>query len=195
VLSEDRLPLDAGDFRLVDRRVLDVLSRIQDESPYLRGTLATLGFRQKGIPYDRAARTRGESKFSFGDLMGLAFDGILSHSTVPLRMATYTGLVIAVVTFLGIIGFMVGKLVFGRDWPAGWASTTALILLSLSVNALFLGVIGEYVGRIYKQVRRRPLTVIEQQIDRAPPEKVLTAAEPSVRVPPEPPRRAPREAS
>lgn len=164
-LSEDRLPLDAGDFRLVDRRVLDVLARIQDESPYLRGTLASVGFSQKGIPYDRAARTIGESKFSLGDLFGLALDGILAQSIVPLRLATYTGLVVAVVTLLGIVAFVIGRVLFGQTWPAGFAMTTVLILLSLSLNALFLGILGEYVGRIYRQVRRRPLTIIETRID------------------------------
>lgn len=164
-LSEDRLPLDAGDFRLVDRRVLDVLARIHDESPYLRGTLAGVGFPQKGIPYDRAARAIGASKFSLGDLFKLAFDGILAQSTVPLRLATYTGLIVALLTFLGVVAFVVGRFFFGQEWPAGFALTTVLILLSLSVNALFLGIVGEYVGRIYRQVRQRPLTIIEQRID------------------------------
>lgn len=166
-LSEDRLPLDAGDFRLVDRRVLDVLGRVHDESPYLRGTLASVGFQQKGVPYDRAARTHGESKFSIGDLFKLAFDGILAQSTVPLRLATYTGLGCSVVTFCGVIWFTVGKFFFGQNWPAGFALTTVLILFSLSINALFLGILGEYVGRIYRQVRQRPLTIIEHSIDRA----------------------------
>lgn len=166
-LSEDRLPLDAGDFRLVDRRVLDVLARIQDESPYLRGTLASIGFAQKGIPYDRAARTVGTSKFSLGDLFKLALDGILAQSTVPLRLATYTGLVVAVLTFFGIIGSIVGRVILGERWPAGFATTTVLILLSLSLNALFLGIVGEYIGRIYRQVRTRPLTIVETAIDPA----------------------------
>lgn len=166
ILSEDHLPHDAGDFRLVDRRVLDVLCRIDDAKPYLRGTLATLGFDQKGLPYDRAARTRGESKFRMRDLFALAFDGILSHSTVPLRMATYTGLVVSVLTFILILVYTLAKTFYGKNWPDGFATTTVLLLLSLSLNALFLGVIGEYVGRIYQQIHKRPLTIIEDAIDR-----------------------------
>lgn len=166
-LSEDHLPHDAGDFRLVDRRVLDVLAQIDDQQPYLRGTLATLGFSQRGIAYDRAGRTRGRSKFRLRDLIALALDGILAHSTVPLRLATYTGLVVSLVTFLGTIGYFIGRLFYGKDWPAGFATTTVLILLSASLNALFLGVIGEYVGRIYHQVKRRPITVIERELDRS----------------------------
>lgn len=167
-LSEDRLPHDAGDFRLVDRRVLEVLRRIDDQKPYLRGTLATLGFNQIGVAYDRDERKRGKSKFLLRDLFALALDGILSHSTVPLRMATYTGLFVSVVTFCAIVGYFVGRIVVGKTWPAGFATLTILTLLSLSLNAVFLGVIGEYVGRIYQQVRRRPLAIIEHHVDRSP---------------------------
>lgn len=165
LLSEDHLPHDAGDFRLVDRAVLDVLAQIEDQQPYLRGTLATLGFSQKGIEYDRVGRSHGHSKFRLRDLVALALDGILAHSTVPLRLATYTGLCVSVLTFLGIIAYFVGRVLYGREWPAGFATTTVLILLGISLNALFLGVIGEYVGRIYHQVKRRPMTIIERRID------------------------------
>jgi glycosyltransferase involved in cell wall biosynthesis len=173
VLSDDHLPHDAGDFRLVDRAVLDVLLQIDDQQPYLRGTLATLGFSQKGIAYDRAGRTRGQSKFRLRDLVGLALDGILAHSTVPLRMATYTGLCVSVLTFLAVSVYLVGRLLYGTSWPAGFATTTVLILLGISLNALFLGVIGEYVGRIYQQVKRRPITIIERRIDSEAPKADL----------------------
>ena len=166
-LSEDELPLDAGDFRLLDRRVLDELRKFEDYQPYLRGTVASLGFNQIGIPYDRAPRTRGESKFSFRELIGLALDGILNHSVVPLRIATYLGLGISVLTLLAIIAYAAGRLFFGADWPPGFASLIILVLGSLGLNALFLGIIGEYLGRIYKQVKRRPLTIIEQEIGAA----------------------------
>jgi dolichol-phosphate mannosyltransferase len=165
-LSEDELPRDAGDFRLVDRRVVDELVKIDDARPYLRGTLATLGFNQVGVAYDRAPRERGESKFSMKDLFGLAVDGILSTSIVPLRVATYTGLVVAALTFLAIAVTAAGKVLYGQNWPAGFASTMTLVLLSLSLNAIFFGIIGEYLGRIYIQVRRRPLTVVEEEVGR-----------------------------
>ena len=164
-LSEDPLPHDAGDFRLVDRRVLNELLKFEDYQPYLRGTIATLGFEQIGIPYARAERERGESKFSFGQLMALALDGILNHSVVPLRIATYLGLLISVTTFLGIVSYGIGRIVLGKDWPPGFATIVILILGSLSLNALFLGVIGEYLGRIYRQVKRRPLTIVERELN------------------------------
>ena len=163
-LSEDDLPLDAGDFRLVDRRVLDELKSFDDYQPYLRGTIAALGFSQIGIPYNRAERARGTSKFSFSELVGLALDGILNHSVVPLRIATYTGLAISALTLFAIIAYSIARLWFGANWPPGFASIIVLILGSLSLNALFLGIIGEYLGRIYKQVKRRPLTIVEREI-------------------------------
>lgn len=167
-LSDDRLPLDAGDFRLVDRRVLDELARMEDSRPYLRGAIATLGFNQIGVEYDRAERLHGSSKFSWEQLVGLALDGILNHSVVPLRIATYTGIVVAGLTALGIVGYVAGKVVFRQDWPAGFATTTVLLLLGISLNALFLGIIGEYLGRIYLQVKRRPITVVERRIEPGP---------------------------
>ncbi len=176
-LSEDRLPHDAGDFRLVDRVVLDVLRRSHDHRPYLRGTLAVMGFTQVGVPYDREARRIGQSKFRVRDLVALAVDGILSHSTVPLRMATYTGLLVSVVTFIGLIVYGSGRILFGRSWPPGFATTTTLILLSLGLNSLFLGVIGEYLGRIYHQVRKLPLAIIEEQVDESAAFEDLDSAE------------------
>lgn len=164
-LSEEELPLDAGDFRLVDRCVLEELRKFEDYQPYLRGTIAALGFDQIGIPYDRAERQHGESKFSFRELMGLALDGILNHSVVPLRIATYLGLAISVSTLLAIFGYLIGRVVLGKNWPPGFASIVVLILGSLSLNALFLGIIGEYLGRIYRQVKRRPLTIIERELN------------------------------
>jgi dolichol-phosphate mannosyltransferase len=163
-LSEDELPLDAGDCRLVDRRILDEIVRVQDSRPYLRGTIASLGFNQIGVPYDRAARERGESKFPLRRLVHMAIDGILNHSVVPLRISAYVGLTVSLVTVLSSIVYIVGRIGFGKAWPAGFATTTVLLLLSLSLNALFLGIIGEYLGRIYQQVRRRPLSIIQHEI-------------------------------
>ena len=95
-LSEERLSIDAGDFRLISRRIIDLLKNFEDVQPYLRGTIATLGFKQVGIPYRRNARLKGESKFPFSKLVSLALDGILNHSVVPLRLATYFGLTVSV---------------------------------------------------------------------------------------------------
>ncbi len=164
-LSEDQLPHHAGDFRLISRRVAAALKDTDDCQPYLRGMIAAIGFRQTGIPYDRAKRERGESKFSFGQLISLALDGILYHSVVPLRAATLAALAMAVVTFIGIVIYFVGNLLYGQAWPAGFATTTILILFSITLNALFLGIIGEYLGRIYQQVKKRPTSIIEKSLN------------------------------
>jgi glycosyltransferase involved in cell wall biosynthesis len=166
-MSEDQLPRQAGDFRLVSRRVIDIMGQVDDSHPYLRGMIASFGFKQVGIPYDRTARERGESKFTFLRLASLALDGILYHSVVPLRVATLTALVLAGVTFLGLFFYFIGNFIFGQEWPAGFATTTVLLLLSITLNALFLGVIGEYLGRIYQQVKKQPLTIIEKTINSA----------------------------
>lgn len=163
-LSDTPLPLDAGDFRLVDRVVLDELARIDDYHPYLRGTIAAMGFDQHGIAYDRAERQRGESKFNFASLLRLAVDGILNHSIVPLRIATFVGLTVSLLTFLGLCYYAIGRVFFAQDWPAGFATLAVLILLSLSLNALFLGIIGEYLGRIYQQVKKRPISIVEKRL-------------------------------
>jgi dolichol-phosphate mannosyltransferase len=165
LLSEDSLPRHAGDFRLVDRQVLDELRKINDQQPYLRGAIATMGFNQIGVPYDRAKRLRGKSKFSFSELVHLGIDGILNHSIIPLRIASYIGITVSLLTLLGSICYIIARFVFGKDWPAGFATTTVLILASISLNALFLGIIGEYLGRIYRQVKKRPITIIEKAIN------------------------------
>ncbi len=165
VLAEDSLPLDAGDFRLIDRRVLEVLCATNDAQPYLRGAVAAMGFEQIGVPYQREKREHGRSKFSLGSMLALSLDGILNHSIIPLRLATFTGLTVSVLTLIGTVMFAVGRSVFGQQWPAGFATTTILITLSLSLNALFLGIIGEYLGRIYKQVKHGPNVIIEAAID------------------------------
>jgi polyisoprenyl-phosphate glycosyltransferase len=168
LLSEEKLPVDAGDFRLISRRVIDILVQYRDENPYLRGTIATLGFTQIGVPYVRNARQRGESKFPFSKLLSLAIDGILNHSTVPLRFATYFGLIASVLTIIMMVGYAVARLVLGTQWPAGFTTLAALILMSISINAMLLGIIGEYLGRMYRQVRPSPLTIIEATIDTLP---------------------------
>ena len=174
LLSEEELPVDAGDFRLISRRVVDLLCSYRDATPYLRGTIATLGFRQVGVPYVRAARERGESKFPFSKLLSLALDGILNHSTVPLRIGTFFGLGVSVLTLLMMIGYAIGKVIFRQDWPAGFTTLAALILIGISINATLLGIIGEYLGRMYRQGRAGPVSIIEAAIDDRPVPTAVT---------------------
>lgn len=164
-LSSDELPRDAGEFRLVDACILAELRKVNDTSPYPRGLISAMGFSQVGLPYDREARVAGTSKFPLSKMLGLAVDGLLNHSLVPLRVASLTGLAVGVCTFLATLAYLVGRLVFGQAWPAGFATTTMLLLLGITLNAIFLGIIGEYLGRIFMQVKGRPTPIIEAEID------------------------------
>jgi polyisoprenyl-phosphate glycosyltransferase len=163
-LSEDPIPRDAGDFRLISRRVIEELRRIGDPKPYLRGTIATLGFKQTGIDYVRRARTVGVSKFSFYDNIMLALDGIINHSVVPLRVAIYVGIGVAAMTVLASAGYIVAYFTVGFRAPPGFTTITVLILGSLGINALLLGVIGEYLGRMYLQMKNKSLSIVEREL-------------------------------
>ena len=164
-ISDDRITRDAGDFRLVDRSVLERLKQLNDINPYVRGLVSSFACNEVGIVYDRAARLYGESKFPLVKLVRFAVDGIIAHSVVPLRLATYTGLVVSLVTFLMSIGYFIAALLSGKSWPSGFASIFIVSLFGISLNAIFLGIIGEYISRIYQQVRIRPLVVVEKAIN------------------------------
>jgi glycosyltransferase involved in cell wall biosynthesis len=163
-LSEDPIPNDAGDFRLISRRVIEELRRIDDTRPYLRGTIATLGFNQLGIDYDRGARVRGSTKFSLYDNVMLALDGIVNQSVVPLRVATYVGISVSFLTLLAIFGYLVAYFTVGFRAPPGFTTITVLILGSLSINAMFLGILGEYLGRMYLQMKKKSLSIIDREL-------------------------------
>ncbi len=169
-LSADDLPHDAGDFRLVDRLVIDLLQGYDDERPYLRGFIASLGFRQIGIAYDRNPRIRGATSFNMSQLVSLALDGIVSHSILPLRLASFAGLGTFALAIIAIVVYV--ALWFWREdeMPAGFVTLAVLMLVSLAMNAIFLGILGEYVARIYRQVKPRPLTVVERYIDASGPD-------------------------
>lgn len=164
-ISETSHQIDAGDFRIVDRSILNQLKIIDDSQPYVRGLISELAHNQAGISYSRDRRKFGESKFPIRQLFKLALEGIYAHSTMPLRLATYVGIGIALVTTLVTGVYVIGRLVTPGGWPAGFATTTVLILFGISLNALFLGIIGEYVSRIYQQVRHRPTVIVERALN------------------------------
>ncbi len=164
LISEDPLPENAGDFRLLDRAVIDALARIHDPSIYIRGRVATLGFEQAGVEYDRDARIAGRTKFNVWRLMSLAIDATLSHSVVPLRIATGVGLLMFVLAGALIVVYVAARLVWGASWPGGFATLAVLVLLGIGLNGLFLGIIGEYLARIYRHLKEHPDVVIEQAV-------------------------------
>lgn len=178
-LSEDDLPLDAGDCRLIDRCVINQLKKIHDNNIYVRGRIAHMGYPHKGVPYDRDARLHGETSFTFLSYVGVALDGITSHSVIPLRLATMLGFFMVLAAGLGMVFFVVGKFAFGADWPVGYATLIEIVLLSTGLNALFLGIIGEYLARMYTQLKVNPVPVFETRIidGKADPEGMETTAD------------------
>lgn len=166
-LSSEPIVVDAGDFRLVDRKVIEQIKRLNQSYLYLRGSIAQMGFKQIGIAYTRNERTAGTSKFGFRQLFSLAVDSLLLHSTVPLRFAAFFGMGLSFVTILGATAYVALKFLIGEGWPAGFTTLTVFILLSLGINSLFLGILGEYVGRIYRQRHALQGVIIDEQIDTA----------------------------
>lgn len=160
-VSDRPMPLDSGDFCLMSRRVYTLINGAKERSVYLRGLRAWVGFRQTGIEVDRDRRQSGQSKYSWKKLIALAIDGIFSHSVVPLRAALAMGaLAIAVSALIGLHA-LYGKLVLGTS-PPGYTALAVTMVFFGGVQLVFLGVIGEYVGRIFEEVKRRPSFIIDQ---------------------------------
>ncbi|MEC9347462.1 MAG: glycosyltransferase family 2 protein [Pseudomonadota bacterium] len=165
-ISQGAVLEDAGDFRLIDRSVLERLRSVNDARPYTRGLISELAARQAGVAYDRTTRRlHGKSKFPFFKLLDLATDGLVSNSIIPLRIASLLGVLVFIGAGLLAAVFVIGRLVAGHDWPAGFATLSILLLMSMGLNAMLLGILGEYIGRIYDQVRVRPLSIIEMSLN------------------------------
>ncbi|HEU5048864.1 MAG TPA: glycosyltransferase family 2 protein [Gemmatimonadales bacterium] len=158
-LSPVEIPADTGDFCLMDRKVVDALVALPERNRYVRGLRAWLGFRQTAVPFERAARFAGEPKYTFRKSLGLALNGIISFSKQPLRIATWFGLLVSLASFLLGIWFIILKLTGGFE-IRGWASTVVIILFLGGVQLLTIGIIGEYLSRIYDEVKQRPLFVV-----------------------------------
>jgi len=161
-VSDVAIPLDTGDFRLMDRKVVDALLDMPERDRFVRGMVAWLGFRQEAIPYRRAARFAGTTKYPLARMIRFATDGILSFSVVPLRLAIWMGFAAAGLAMLGILYALVLRLLTSI-WVPGW--TLLFIALSFIGGAqlVFLGIIGEYIGRVYGEVKRRPLYVVRER--------------------------------
>ncbi|WP_325437349.1 glycosyltransferase family 2 protein [Pseudomonas nitroreducens] len=163
-VSEHPIPRDVGDFRLIDRKVIEALSKIKTASPYLRGMIAGLGFCQAGIDYDRDARVAGESKFNLSRLVRLGLTAVFNHSVLPLRAASFLGGIILLVSLLGALYYVALRLLH-PELPPGLASIHILVLFGIGLNSFFLGVIGEYLLRIYLVLREDPVAIIEHSLN------------------------------
>jgi polyisoprenyl-phosphate glycosyltransferase len=159
-MSPVRIPANVGDFRLVDRRAVEVLRQLPERNRFMKGLFAWVGFNSIGVPYERPRRAAGSSKFNLWRLWNFALDGLVSFSTAPLRAWFYVGAVIATVSVLYALFIITRVLIFGIDTP-GYASLLIVVLLMGAIQLLSLGIIGEYLGRLFLEVKGRPIYVIE----------------------------------
>ena len=165
-LSEDKIPEHAGDFRLLDRKVVEVIRAMPERNRFMKGLFSWGGFRQAAVYYDRAERHVGRTKFNYLKLWKLAVDGITSASTAPLRVWSYIGFVIAAIAMLYAL-FLIGRVVlYGID-VAGYASMMVAVLFLGGVQLMSLGILGEYVGRILVETKRRPIYIVREKIGEA----------------------------
>jgi glycosyltransferase involved in cell wall biosynthesis len=159
-MSPVRIPENVGDFRLVDRRAIEVLRQLPERNRFMKGLFAWVGFNSIGVPYERPQRAAGNSKFNLWRLWNFALDGLVSFSTAPLRAWFYVGVVIAAIAVLYALFIVTRVLIFGIDTP-GYASLLIAVLLMGAIQLLSLGIIGEYLGRLFLEVKSRPIYVVE----------------------------------
>jgi len=159
-LSEEKIPSDVGDFRLIDRKVSNALKRMPERSRYVRGLIAWLGFKTASVEFKREPRFAGETKYAFSKMLKLAFDGIFSFSYKPLKIASFLGAAVSFASFL-YLALVLYQGVFTKTTVSGWSSIMAVLLFLSGIILLVLGIIGEYIARIYEEVKARPMYVID----------------------------------
>ncbi len=161
------IPPDVGDFRLMSRRVVDALGELREQHRFMKGLFAWVGFPSQAVLYDRAPRLAGRTKWNYWKLWNLAIEGITSHTVMPLRMATYLGLLTAAGAALYLLEVVVRTLVWGNP-VAGYPSLMAVVLFLGSAQLMTLGVIGEYLGRVFNETKGRPLYLVERVLPAEP---------------------------
>jgi polyisoprenyl-phosphate glycosyltransferase len=163
-LSDTEIPVDTGDFRMMSRQVVDALLAMPERDRFVRGMVSWLGFSQAAVSYRREARAAGATKFSLFKMMRFATDGVVSFSTLPLRLATWVGFAASGIAILGILITVIERLLGVEGLVRGWASLLVAILFLGGVQLICMGIIGEYVGRIYGESKRRPLYVVKERM-------------------------------
>lgn len=160
-ITDVKIPLDTGDFRLLDRKVVNIMSKMREQHRFLRGMASWVGFKQIGVEYKRAARFAGVTKYPFKKMLKFALNAVTSFSYVPLQIATYIGFIAAALSIISIPVVVILRLV-GTTQLTGQATTLIMVLFLGGVQLISLGIIGEYIGRIYDEVKGRPLYVVAQ---------------------------------
>ncbi len=164
-ISGVKIPENTGDYRLMDRRVVETIKSLPERSRFMKGLFAWVGFKSIGVPYARPERAAGESKFNFWRLWNFALDGFVSFSTVPLRMWSYLGGIVAFLSFLYATAIILRTLITGSDVP-GYASLLVFILFFGSIQIISVGVLGEYISRLFTEVKRRPIYIVDDVYSR-----------------------------
>jgi dolichol-phosphate mannosyltransferase len=159
-MTSMQIPANVGDFRLMSRRAVDELRRLREKDRFVRGLVSWIGFKQTGVAYSRDKRYAGETKYPYRKMIKFAFDGITSFSTAPLKVATWTGYIAALLAVLYLISVFVQKLL--GFTVEGWATIMVAMLFLGSVQLICLGILGEYLGRVFNEVKPRPMYVIEE---------------------------------
>lgn len=164
-LTRVEIPLDTGDFRLVSRRALDVFNQMPERQRFIRGMIPWIGFKQEAVLYNRSKRFAGETKYPFTKMLRLALDGLTSFSNAPLQTAYLTGFFVAALCVLYAIVIIVRKFFIG--YPVeGWSSLMVIVLFLGAVQLITVGILGDYIGRIYEEVKKRPLFIIDEESSR-----------------------------
>lgn len=176
-LSHINIPKDSGDFGLMDRKIVDIINKMPERDRFVRGLRAWVGFKQIGLEYDRDARYKGEPAYNLIKIMKLSIDGLLTFSNVPIKISSALGLFVSVIAFLGFIVTLIQKVVtyYFPDvsfavWP-GFSTIVLSILFLGGVQLLSIGILGEYIGRIYNEVKQRPLYIVSETIGFSVPPK------------------------
>jgi len=160
--SGTKIPLDTGDFRLIDKTVIQALHKLPEKGRFMRGLISWVGFKQVSVSYSRDARFAGVTKYPFKKMLSFAIEGLTSFSRKPLRVATFIGFFFSSLSFLGIVYVLYVRL-FTQTWVAGWAAICMTILLSAGVQLIFIGILGEYVGNIFFETKNRPIYIIKEK--------------------------------
>lgn len=164
-LTSISIPVDTGDFRLVDRHALNEFNGMRERARFVRGMISWVGFRQTEVRYVRHERFAGETKYPFSKMVKFAADGILSFSQIPLKLASALGLLSAIVSFFFMAYGLVMKYFFPEQVIPGWSSLFSAVLFIGGIQLLSLGILGEYIGRIYEEIKQRPLYIVQDEVN------------------------------
>jgi dolichol-phosphate mannosyltransferase len=162
LLTKTNIPLDTGDFRMISKKTANYLRQMPEKNKFLRGQIAWLGLRQTAVLYHRESRTAGKSGYTFKKMLNLALDAFFSFSDIPIRFVTLTGFAVSFIAFVMIV-YTYYKKIFTQDYVVGWASLMVSILFLGGVQLISVGILGEYISRIYRDVKNRPLYVVQEK--------------------------------